>query len=1148
MTILQQPDALSLSMNLKKFILGSAQQVSFVLKQGEKELVAQRYDPDTQDRIEIDVRDIVHASLSVSLQDTGEVYLQTSLAADFTALIDTTEVTFRVVRGGVDRLADSATNFLTQNWLTWQPSVKPVTYYSPELLTYYAVVAGSVKLCASFTDATGTVESQTELTLAQLSAGNAYTVPLQYSIVVGKLDGRKPAWYDVWVEDASGLQLTYLQRYYADASRSRWEDWVLFENSLGGIDTFRAYGSSQLEAAHTHNIAEIEEEQTEYRVDTERKWQKNTGHLTPDEARWLLDFFPSPQKYIYTGNCLRRIVVVESSVSGKLREQPANYTFTYQYADARPLLNLPRTDTPADLLDITVPDVGSFTIPPRLAEFPRLPLSEGALFPVQDPYSESWSATTMAAIASLIGQLLAAAEGSGGGVGHTHGNIDLLNLLSWLQGYLLVNGEKIKAGYADMADVADLARRLETDDFRQGSTGVGIYQDSSGNWHIETDYVDVRLKFTAKEAEIQRYYHISGAQIKSAASMKCVRVEELAEVYRCYMNIADDEGNEVSNDFKAQDQAYVQTFNLTKQADGSTGNHFLWRLVVAVGNDYIDLSKTVCAAGSDAPKAGDSIVQLGYRGTDDATRQNAVIDAGAGTGSPYYRQYVGINTFTLPEPETQLKPGDNELAGRLHIQPGSTGWRNMDGLPEEIQDAADLAADALTEAESAKEYVDTSIGSIGVGSVNLLRNSSFLGDYKDEELEATTTLTEESELYSKALKHWSGMATVQDDAEATSGKSAVIGSLSQSVTLISNESYIISYKAKGTSLAVSCGDYSVSQPLTSDYRRYTHKLTFAGAGVFLISGTATVCDLQLERGTIATDWKPSPLDNDKAMAEMQSVRYLADAIKNGSVDILGGLILATMIQLGNYKDGAMRKVTAGMSGIYNDDDDVYTWGGGTFGQAIRAVMMYRDNPRYQPTEEELKSIAKIVLTHGGRAILNDVILRGYVYALGGVFKGAVQIAGGKILLNEDGSGSLADGSLYWDEQGTLYRKRESRIIWRNLQAEGVTAIDPALGNYIVGAGVVTENYVFTLPVPSASYTNEKIVVRGSATTRLGALIEIVPQQAGQLAVYDAATHSITPVPKVSPPGDITVTCTLECVTYESGHVWLADGNFTILEN
>ena len=455
MNIIQQPDMLSLSMNLKNFIIGSSRQTTFTLKAGDKELVSQVYAPDENGVMEIDIHEIVHSFLSYSLKDIGEVYQQTNLVADFTAVIDSTEITFRVIRSGVDRLTDSATNFLTQNFLTWQPNVKPVTYYSPEFLTYYAVVAGTVKLRAYFTDESGTVKSQTDYTVTELMPGIAYTMPLQYSVVAGWLGHKLPAYYDVWVENTSGQRLTYIQRYYAEDMRSEQEQWVLFENSLGGIDTFRAYGVTTLNGEHTHNIAETDECFQEYRVDTERKFQKNTGYLNDNERKWLLDFFPSQKKYLYAGNYLRQIVVMESNVSFTDRDLPRNYTFTFKYADARPLLNLPRTDLPADILNITVPEVGSFTVPPRLAEFSRLPLSEGALFPIQNPYSEEWSTTNVAAIGYYLADFLSRIFGSGGGVGHKHRNYDLLELLSYIEGYLLVNGQKIKAGYADKAGSVD---------------------------------------------------------------------------------------------------------------------------------------------------------------------------------------------------------------------------------------------------------------------------------------------------------------------------------------------------------------------------------------------------------------------------------------------------------------------------------------------------------------------------------------------------------------------------------------------------------------------------------------------------------------------------------------------------------------------
>lgn len=524
--------------------------------------------------------------------------------------------------------------------------------------------------------------------------------------------------------------------------------------------------------------------------------------------------------------------------------------------------------------------------------------------------------------------------------------------------------------------------------FTQGSTGAGLWQDEQGAWHLELDYAHFRRKLTAEEIEVQKTTHIGGKLMQTAAGMSCIKVEEYNDFWRCYMRTKDADGRIIYNQFKEKDQALVETFNLEKQADGKLGNHYLWRLVVSVGTDYIDLSKSVCALESDAPLVGDDIVQLGYQGTDDPNRQNAQILAGAGTGSPYIRQYVGINNFILPEEYTRIKPGDNLLTGRMNLQPGSTGSANLTDLPDEVYKA------------------------VNIGSVNLLRNTGFTGDYETEDLSAATELSADTELFSKQLEYWTGVATVSADSEAISGYSAAIGSLSQSVSLIKGESYVISYKAKGTSVSVSCGDFSTTQPLTSSYQRYTHKITFNGSGIFLISGTAIVCDLQLERGTIATDWKPSILDNDKSMAGFQAINYIASAIKDGSVDILGGLILANMIQLGNYKDGKMQKVTAGVSGIYNDDDDVAFWAGGKLEQAIRTVMRFRNDPNYQPTDKEWENMANFVVAHGG-----DVFLRGYIYALGGYFRGKVEIANGKILLNEDGSGQLANGNIKWDAEG-----------------------------------------------------------------------------------------------------------------------------------
>nr|DAQ36368.1 MAG TPA: tail protein [Caudoviricetes sp.] len=565
-----------------------------------------------------------------------------------------------------------------------------------------------------------------------------------------------------------------------------------------------------------------------------------------------------------------------------------------------------------------------------------------------------------------------------------------------------------------------------------GKNGSGITVLENGMSQAVVDYLYVKVKAVFDELEVKKKTYVGGEQVISHAGMKCNRVDELDDVYRCYFKEEED-GIEIENQFTPGSLAIAQECNIKTGVSHHVGNRYYWRLVTAVGENYIDLSKTVCDPNveNDVPVAGDDIVGLGHK--TDITRQAAIILSSVNEVSPSIIMYQGINDFTLTGKDVisfdfdkstgkaRMKVygdtyiGDKDrttymeytqdkgvdVKGMFHIEQGSTGWRNMEGLPDEIQAAADLA-------QEAKDAIDNA----AVGSVNLLRNSGFTGDYETEDLSAATELSADTELFSKQLEYWTGVATVSADSDAGSGYSAAIGSLSQSVSLIKGESYVISYKAKGTSVSVSCGSFSVSQPLTSSYQRYTHKITFNGSGIFLISGTATVCDLQLERGTIATDWKPSILDNDKATAGFQSINYIASAIKDGSVDILGGLILANMIQLGNYKDGKLQKVTAGVSGIYNDDDDVAFWAGGKLEQAILTVMRFRNDPNYQPTDAEWANMANFVATHGG-----DVFLRGYIYALGGYFRGKVEIANGKILLNEDGSGQLANGNIKWDADG-----------------------------------------------------------------------------------------------------------------------------------
>ena len=683
MDIILKPDSLSLTGSMNHFIISSTQEVTFVLKYADSnEIIVQHtYTPNKAKRIEIDLENIITPLLSFQLQESTTIYRQPNIAREFLVnLIEDKTATqeswqFTVLRAGIDNFADTASSWLKRNFLTWQPTVKPVTYYTPEFLSYYAV-EDCVAKCRAYIEENGSY-IQTDIKLGNLSHGKVWTMPMQYGVIAGKL-GKMPSYYDVWIEDAAGTRLTYIQRYYASDVRSEEEQWVLFENSLGGIDTFRAYGDAENTAKHTHNVAEIENDSEEYRVDTVREYKKNTGFLSKEERKWLLDFFPSLGKFLYTGNYVRRIVVTESDVSWQTKDLPSSYTFTYKYADARPYLNITRSEDAAPaMLDIKIPDVGSFTIAPRLVELERLPLSSGALFPVQSPYSDKWNITTAEAILEWFSREVTAAYKGDGAFGHRHDNMSVLNALDRIGGYLTLDAQKILAGLADEAKSArsldpksvDWEKIVRTDQDTivnslttfmkgivfgksvRGESGISIYQDEEGNWHLDAEYLHVHRKLTAEEVEIMKTSHIKGKIVNSAGSFVVSKIERTVGAWRCYFRQEDADGRRIYNSMQVNDLALCETFNLI-DAGGQLSNHYWHRRVIAVGTDYVDIADNTnvddYASGSDVPQVGDEVVQLGN--LTDKDRQSAIIQSAAGEGAPFFKIIKGINSFTLPRP------------------------------------------------------------------------------------------------------------------------------------------------------------------------------------------------------------------------------------------------------------------------------------------------------------------------------------------------------------------------------------------------------------------------------------------------------------------------------------------------------------------
>ena len=347
-------------------------------------------------------------------------------------------------------------------------------------------------------------------------------------------------------------------------------------------------------------------------------------------------------------------------------------------------------------------------------------------------------------------------SGGGGshGTAHTHENKELLDLLSSEYGYLLIGGDKVKAGEADHAADSDkwdghdfddyldqpvrttddvqfkdveaedvsadnvevsgkvTTTHVESPGFTTGPLGAGfrLFKPTGGNASLELDELTVRKTMRVFELIIQQIKHQGGMVIYSAASLVCSRVEELENGYKCYFDTMENEQGEaqVPNEFVVGDQARCQRFDLA-----ATNAKYYWRLVTAVGEDYIVLSKTDCDSGSGVPAVGDNIVQLGHR--TNTARQSAKVTTCIDSQSPRDDYYKGINSYDLTgKLITTIGVKDNEIGvwtkngsfeGVVTIKGGSgletlDEWAAVSQSITNAQLAANKALDAIADINS----------------------------------------------------------------------------------------------------------------------------------------------------------------------------------------------------------------------------------------------------------------------------------------------------------------------------------------------------------------------------------------------------------------------------------------------------------------
>lgn len=282
-------------------------------------------------------------------------------------------------------------------------------------------------------------------------------------------------------------------------------------------------------------------------------------------------------------------------------------------------------------------------------------------------------------------------------------------------------GRYLKRTEEDTAlELITFLKGLETGNYIPETSGGFLGTDAaSGDSMLEVARLYVRVKAYFEELTVIKAGVLAGRQyITPGGGIKCVRViekgmvdihrpvtleqggelllenggkiiSEKAEpadngvpegVYRCLF-VSEQDGEMTECKFVKGDFAIAEVFNARAGTSNKISNHRYWRLVTEVNNDayeingvrygYIDLSKTECEDGSDAPQAGDEICQLGNAG-DEKERQTAMVFSTVGTDAPSIKLYAGINSFSL-ENRAVVTMGRSPMTGKVYFRLGIDG-------------------------------------------------------------------------------------------------------------------------------------------------------------------------------------------------------------------------------------------------------------------------------------------------------------------------------------------------------------------------------------------------------------------------------------------------------------------------------------------
>ena len=502
--------------------------------------------------------------------------------------------------------------------------------------------------------------------------------------------------------------------------------------------------------------------------------------------------------------------------------------------------------------------------------------------------------------------------------------------------------------------------------------GAALTIDSvTGHSYLEVDRLYVRLKAYFDTLVIKRKESIGGEFIVSPANMKCIKVDELTDVYRCYF-LKTQDGQSITNDFTVGTQAICKLTNADTTISGNTlVQKYYWRLVTNVGDDYIDLSKTDCDTDSDIPSANDSIIALGHR--TDIDRQSAIVISSIDNNAPHMVMYQGINSYSLNDKSTvefgynsATNQTETNIYGKTYIgSRNQSSYINFNPQTELLDIKGNLRVSTGKTVSSLiaglTENMNDYVSALNLDIDNLQNQIDGQIISYFEEYNPTLSNFPANEWTTDTLKQQHANDTFTNTQTGGSWRWQQVGSIWQWGVIVDTATQ------QALLLAAHAQD-------TADSKRRTFTSTpvtpYDQGDIWVQGSTGDIkhCILSRQTGSYnASDWVISSKYTDdtkanEALTNYASIQYLKAALNEDTI-ISGGLIQSSILSLG-YTSGSTFNVMAGTSGLY---DSAKNGGGiaGWYGGSMKDKVWYT-------TETMPLDVAKTLFRFDGSGYIGNL--------------------------------------------------------------------------------------------------------------------------------------------------------------------------------